>query len=216
VITINPDAERKWSRTHGVELTKWELLIWILITPFVMLLGWIVLFFSWPFDLVSYFTMLPTLLQALPSGIGALLVGSIVGMGQTLLLRNRVNWASGWFYGTSIGWGLAGLLWWLEYLALGGVRFRVTADYLLLSLLVAGTAGGVAIGLGQWLLLRSRTKVAGWWIGLSAVGWLLGVTIGYAITFTIELGMFQYLVLMILVGLVVGIVTGLGLKWLYI
>jgi hypothetical protein len=83
--------------------------------------------------------------------------------------------------------------------------------------LIGGMTGAV-VGIGQWLVLRRSLSRAGWWIGISALGW--GLATG-ALTAFLELKtdkrvtdpLANWLV-PLAIGVVCGGVTGRGVLWL--
>ena len=43
--------------------------------------------------------------------------------------------------------------------------------------LLSGALPGLAVGLAQWLILRRAVRWAGWWIAISLVAWITGLTL---------------------------------------
>jgi hypothetical protein len=91
------------------------------------------------------------------------LVGLITGVMQYGLLRRYLSRMGLWVLATIGGWFLGALLIatpiWLNW----------TDGSLNLDL--AFILMGLAIGVGQWRLLRRRLPKASWWIGANVVGW---------------------------------------------
>jgi hypothetical protein len=82
-----------------------------------------------------------------------------------------------------------------------------TLGWLLANILFAGlavAAGGIAVGVFQWLVLQRRLNHAARWVLATAAGWSLGWGIGF---FTIPAE------LPILSSLITGALTG-GAQWL--
>ena len=43
--------------------------------------------------------------------------------------------------------------------------------------LLSGAFPGLAVGLAQWLLLRREVRWAGWWVLISPIAWITGLTL---------------------------------------
>jgi hypothetical protein len=96
------------------------------------------------------------------------IMGLLTGIFQYGILRRYLPRMGWWVLATIGGWLLGMLLimipGWLNWT--GGS----------LNLDLAFIAMGLAIGMGQWLVLRRRLPRAGWWIGANVAGWgLLGL-----------------------------------------
>lgn len=97
--------------------------------------------------------------------LASLLTGAV----QYALLRRYLPRMGGWVLATFGGWLLGVFL-----IALTGwLNWTDEPFYLERSLLLMG----LAIGAGQWLLLRRRLPQAGWWIGANAAAWVLSALI---------------------------------------
>ena len=91
------------------------------------------------------------------------IVGLLTGAMQYGLLRRYLARMGWWVLATTGGWLLGFLLilipswlYWMDgSLNLGSALILI----------------GLAIGVGQWLLLRQRLPRASWWIGANVVGW---------------------------------------------
>jgi hypothetical protein len=95
-------------------------------------------------------------------------VGLLTGVLQYGLLRRYLPRMGWWVLATTGGWLLGGLLiaipTWLNW-----TEGSIDLDLAFILM-------GLAIGAGQWLLVRRRLSRAGWWIGANVVGWgLLGL-----------------------------------------
>lgn len=96
------------------------------------------------------------------------IVGLLTGGLQYGLLRRYLPRIGGWVLATAGGWLLGVLL-----IALPG-RENLINEFLGMSLVFL--LMGLAIGVGQWLILRQRLAYAGWWIAANLLGWgLLGL-----------------------------------------
>ncbi len=106
--------------------------------------------------------------------IGGAITGSLVGMGQRLLLRPWVSWAERWIPATLVGWVLGGAIWaTLEWL-LNDIQIQVLGQDTNIRSLVSATLGGFGIGLGQWLVLRARARLSSLWVIITTIGWAIG------------------------------------------
>ena len=97
------------------------------------------------------------------------IVSLLTGALQYGLLRHYLPRMGWWVFATVAGWLLGVLL-----IALPG--WLSWTDTPLNNLDLIFLVMGLAIGITQWLLLRRRLALAGWWIAASALGWgLLGL-----------------------------------------
>jgi hypothetical protein len=91
------------------------------------------------------------------------MVGLLIGILQYGLLRHYLPRMGWWVLATTAGWLLGVFLivlsGWLKFI---DETFNLDLAFLLM---------GLAIGIGQWLLLRQRLPQAGWWIGANVMGW---------------------------------------------
>jgi hypothetical protein len=112
-------------------------------------------------------------------------VGFVSGIMQWVVLRQYMRQAGWWILASALGW-TAG---WGIVITLIPPQLGILTEPVL----------GAALGTTQWLFLRRHFYQAGWWIPVSALGWTIGLT-----GLTGEL----------LVGAVVGAVTGIALELL--
>lgn len=136
-------------------------------------------------------------------------MGTGVGILQSRALRNVLDRPGWWVWSCAVGLTLPFLA--FDLLRLTGH----TSPY---SVQLAVATGGVATGLWQSYLLRSRAQQAGWWILISAFGWTLAalaagsadtLTRGHAIRGVT--GALLYLAIVGVGGLILGAATGVGL-----
>jgi hypothetical protein len=111
--------------------------------------------------------------------------GLMIGTLQWVVLRQRIPQTAWWILASVVGWAGG----WAIVIAL------VPPEVGFLT----GTVLGAAMGTLQWLFLRQHFHQAGWWIVISALAWTFGLT-----------GLTGQL----LVGAVVGAVTGIALELL--
>lgn len=94
--------------------------------------------------------------------LGELWIGLAVGSSQWVLLRSRLENAYWWILASLIGWALGHLI--------------------VINLLAASLRGwaglpiGTVLGMAQWVILRTQVPRAGWWVVISALGWMLAMT----------------------------------------
>jgi hypothetical protein len=110
-------------------------------------------------DYLSIFTFVP-------------IVGLLTGALQYGLLRRYLPRMCWWVLATTGGW-LLGLLLIVIPSWLNWTKGSIDID-------LAFILTGLAIGVGQWLVLRRRVPRASWWIGANVVGWglLALITVG--------------------------------------
>jgi len=94
------------------------------------------------------------------------LVSAGVGVGamQWVVLHRRIPRAWRWFLATAAAWLVASIL----------LLAAIPAG---LQGLLAGLILGPALGLAQWLILRHEVSWAGWWIVVSTMAWITGLTL---------------------------------------
>ncbi|GAB4531541.1 MAG: hypothetical protein Kow0063_10930 [Anaerolineae bacterium] len=111
-------------------------------------------------------------------------VGLVTGILQWVVLRQYLPQAGWWVLASAAGWAGGWAL-----IGVAPLQPGILAEPLL----------GAAVGTLQWLVLRRQLRQAGWWIVISALSWTVALT-----GLTGEL----------LVGAVVGAVTGIALELL--
>ncbi len=108
-------------------------------------------------------------LHPLTVGIGFLVWGFALGVGQWAILRTRLKKVWLWILFTGIGFP-GGLF--LGVLA--SVVARRSDD--LISSLILGTTLGAILGVFQWLVLSKKVKNSIWWIPISTLTWGIDLT----------------------------------------
>ncbi len=96
-------------------------------------------------------------LPAISAGVG-------VGVLQWPILYRRIARAWRWPLVTAVAWIGGSIL----------LQIAVPSD---LHLLLAGLILGPLVGLAQWLILRQGVRWAGWWIIISTIAWITGLTL---------------------------------------
>ena len=89
--------------------------------------------------------------------------GILTGVLQYGLLRRYLPRMGWWVLATTGGWLLGALL-----IAIPGWLNWMEGSF---NLDLAFVLMGLAIGAGQWLLVRRRLSRAAWWVGANVVGW---------------------------------------------
>jgi hypothetical protein len=87
-----------------------------------------------------------------------------VGIMQWPILYRRIPNAWQWALVTAAGW-------------LGGSVILLTVVPRQLEGLLAGLIVGPCVGFSQWLVLRRELRWAGWWIVISTLAWITGLTL---------------------------------------
>ena len=137
-------------------------------------------------------------LGALEGAVG----GVIVGLAQSLVLRQRVIYVWSWGLACVAGWSLLGFL---GIGALGWVAPRDMFDIFLGAVwgLIEGMKIGIVIGGLQWIVLREQVLKAWRWVVASMLGWAVGLGAGW----TVGAGLY------LRTGLFLGEVVGLVVAW---
>ncbi|NEO97877.1 MAG: hypothetical protein F6K58_04045 [Symploca sp. SIO2E9] len=128
--------------------------------------------------------------------------GSLIGLGQSLVLWQRISKAWWWVLANIISWGLIGSS---SLGAIGWIAPRT--DQINLRLVygvVDGLQIGVVLGVAQWLVFRKQISKAWRWILASSWCWSIGLACGWSV------GGFLHQ----LTRLFLGEVFGLAVVWL--
>ena len=96
-------------------------------------------------------------LPLIPAGVG-------VGVLQWPILYRRIPQAWRWALVTATAW-------------IGGSILLLVAVPDDLQVLLSGLILGPVVGLAQWLILRREVCWAGWWIAISTLAWITGLTL---------------------------------------
>jgi hypothetical protein len=182
-----------------------ELIVsWIRATWFGWLLG------------IPIIIALALIAEAVHIGGAQVLVGAGMGTGvglmQSRVIRRLLHKSAIWILSCIVGLGAPFLLTDLS---------KFVGWNLPYSLPVAIALGGLIIGIWQALILRSRLRKTGWWILASALGWTLAAGTSAiadsprARTIRGIWGALAYLGIVAAGGLILGIVTGLSLAWMF-
>ena len=139
--------------------------------------------------------------------IGAMF-GAIIGLsaniGPGLLLQSRGIPAARWV--------LASVVFSAIGMAIGIALVFIFMDPENTSEAVTGAVIGIFLGLplgiGQWLALRQRGLLAGEWVLISSLAFVIGMTIGLPLG-----GEGREWLSLGVIGLLIGAITGLGMVW---
>jgi hypothetical protein len=185
------------------------LLLWICTVSLATLVGsllgnaiqtllWIVSGFPWPSSTGTTICILG--LDVTPIWVSVAIattsIGAAVGMAQWLLLRKKYPWAAGWLRASLIGVIISVIiLVVIGALAKDGLSAMAShAAYRNLIGAVLGAILGLSCGFGQGIQLSKHYPRKYWWVFASLAGWMMGGALRYPI----------------LLGIVVGIVTGIA------
>jgi hypothetical protein len=142
---------------------------------------------------------------------GAVL-GSVVGLTQWFVLRQRVSRTVSWILASAAGFAVAeGGGYGAAVLAFS---FSTKLDEMGVGWILVAAFGGAVTGILQWPILRGQVSRAGWWVLASTMGWGLSMAVGVA-GFEEWQGQESLEVLSLVGGgIVLGAVTGGALVWL--
>lgn len=147
--------------------------------------------------------------------------GAVLGLAQLQALRTflpTINWLH-WVVATAIGAMVAYLLAMIGVALVGAV---IRPIWIVVASVLIGAGFLLSLGMPQWMVLRRHLPSSGWWIVANAVAWPLGVAfpfVGLALVpngspFWVWVG--AGIVSGLLMGIAVGALTGLALKWLWV
>jgi hypothetical protein len=129
------------------------------------------------------------------------------GIGQWLLVRHYLDRATWWIVATVVGFAVAG--------ALMGTGTTEELARRGLSTETIGLAIGATAGVSQWVVLRSRSPRAAWWIPASIASFGLGWFVNWTVDFGLDYNDPRSLILglgVILVPFV--LISGVSLWWI--
>jgi hypothetical protein len=202
---VNSDVRQLFVRDYRNMIDRKLLFSWIRATWFGWLLG------------IPIIIALALIGEAVHIGGSQVLVGAGMGTGiglmQGRVIRRILHKSGQWICSSIVGLGAPFLLTDIS---------KVVGWNLPYSLPVSIVLGGLIIGSWQALILRSRLGKTGWWLVASVLGWTLAAGTSAIADFLPRShvlrglwGALAYLGIVASGGLILGIVTGLCLAWLF-
>jgi hypothetical protein len=127
-------------------------------------LKWMLTFLGFPLGGGLAYVLVRSIEGVAEAALGGAAAGIVIGAGQWLVLRQTITLSGWWIPATGVGLatGLAASV------ALVGTGTAVR------DLAARGALTGVLLGTMQWFVLRQTTAMAGWWVAVVAVGWVVG------------------------------------------
>ncbi len=139
---------------------------------------------------------------AVTGALFGIFIGGGLGSGQQVVLKLKTGWGSLWGWAsalaTAIVWAIA-----FPLFITAGEPASSPAGAIIAVLF------GLALGVGQWLVLRNHLLGAGRWITVTTVS--LALALGLALSLG---GEGRELLSIGAAGLLAGALTGLGMTWL--
>jgi hypothetical protein len=143
-------------------------------------------------------------------GVGA---GLGIGYTQARLLQKRFGTGLSWMWGSAIGMGIS-----FTFFDIG---HRLSESLPEFNLYYSVILGGLLCGLLQFRTIRSVTDRSPWWIPLSLVAWscvaglvLLNDSMNNLLPHNIVTSLVGMMLLIFGPGLVLGVVSGVGMRWI--
>lgn len=140
--------------------------------------------------------------------VGSLLwfvAATLVGLAQWLVLRLFLSNIGGWAIATLLG---------------ATIGFAGFAAFLL-SMWVVPILTGIAVGVGQWQVLRRKLTGAKWWIVANLLGAIVGLAVYFIVpiypgSFSSNSGQLEHTIFAmgIVIESVSSVITGLTMLWL--
>jgi len=151
------------------------------------------------------------------------LEGLLLGFAQYLVLRRYIRKASYWILFTTVG-VLVSWFMGLTVSAVIGLFYAANLHQKITTLInevaLLGAAIGTVIGCAQWLILKTTSKQAIWWVFTNALAFSLGLVIAFiaaGIDLSPGLNIHTSLIAVAtggVMGIVISSITGIVLVWL--
>jgi len=146
--------------------------------------------------------------------------GAVLGYAQWLVLRDYIKGLAReeWILVTAVAAAAAWLLGMLPGMI--GNSVRIDPALMMVALFFLAVAILFSIGFAQWIVLSRYIRRAEWWIPANGLAWLLGVSVPFICLNLVPNGAPPYAWALtgiasgIMMGLVVGTVTGGALVWI--
>lgn len=137
--------------------------------------------------------------------ISGLVGGSIIGIGQFLVLRQYLSFAYLWIGINALTWAFlslvgVGVMGWIVPRGMENLTLRMFYG------LLEGTTVGIFLGGTQWLFLRQQIPQAWRWIVTSIISWAVSLAMGW-----IAGAVFRGIT-----GIFLGEVIGLAIAWFFL
>ncbi|MGB6297015.1 MAG: hypothetical protein WBF90_12645 [Rivularia sp. (in: cyanobacteria)] len=196
-------------------LKLWER--WVIASTIAQIIGWfIAAYLTQAIDKFGIENIYQILLL-----LGTL-EGLLLGFAQWLVLRRHIRYAGYWILFTTAGVLISWFMG-LTVSAVIGLFYAANLHQKITTLIeevaLLGAAVGTVIGYAQWLILKTVSKQAIWWVFANALAWTLGVVVAF-IGAGIETPFFNIHASLIaiatggLMGIVISSITGIFLVWL--
>ena len=167
---------------------------------------------------LSFLATMPLLIMGLLFATGiwwilsGVLLGSIVGLIQWLVLRRYFYTSPWWIAATTAGWSLTSVV-------MGMTQFSSLSDVGLVVLAAPtlgwagiGAVAGLSTSIAQSFALKLQRQETGLWIISNGVGWSLALSASWEVTLATNLPMLGPL--SFVCGIIGGAMTGLALVWI--
>lgn len=133
-------------------------------------------------------------------------MGATGGYFQWVVLRERIAGAASWGVASALGFGLT----------MGAIVAANTGENYVMAGVLIGSVFGVASGILQWLILRRKVPLAGWWLLANVLGSVVGAIALPIAGVILDAGKWELGVLTfgLVFGAGYGTITGAALVWL--
>ncbi len=139
---------------------------------------------------------------AITGAFFGIFVGGGLGLGQQLVLRFSTGWGRNWALVSALA---TAIVWAIAF----PVMIAVDQPMRSLNGIVVAVSFGLALGIGQWFVLRNHLPQASRWLLVTSAS--LALAIGASISLD---GEGRELLIFAVGGLAAGALTGLGMVWL--
>jgi hypothetical protein len=183
---------------HGKTIDRGLALRWIRATWFGWLLG------------IPIIVVLALIGEAVGIGGAQVLVGAGMGAGVGLMQGRAIRsilpkWGT-WVWSCVVGLAAPFLVTDVAKVSGRDVAYR---------LFVSVAVGGIIVGVLQAIILRARFRKTLWWVVTSALGWTLADPVSRSHALRGLWGAVVYLGIVATGGLILGLVTGVCLAWMF-
>lgn len=198
IISISSNGGNEKINISYIIERDYFILLWTLVSIFG---------FSFPAWTTWFFGAWTQKVFSISSLFMVILYGIIIGAGQWILLKKRIEKAQLWFFLTALGYGFGSLI----PLILFGLSIFKDPDSGIIQPLIIGLLFGLIPGLLQWIVVRKKYPIAKWIIYSSSISNGMGMLNYYLFS-----RIFFDEISIIIWGLVYGVITGMTLKKIFI